>query len=148
MSQINDSVKIIGDVSVTLRDETGAIKEQREFKNLVVSAGKSFIASRILGTSVAVLSHIGIGSGSVAPTTADTALGAQLARVALTSATQSSNVATYNAFFAAGVGTGSVTEAGLFNASTAGTMVSRVTFASIGKAAGDTLDVSWTLTVN
>jgi len=50
--------------------------------------------------------------------------------------------------FGAGVGTGAVTEAGIFNASSAGTMLCRTTFSVINKAAADTLGITWTVTVN
>ncbi len=52
----------------------------------------------------------------------------------------------YVATFSAGEGTGAVTEAGIFNASTSGTMLCRTVFSVVNKAAGDTLQVTWTVT--
>lgn len=46
------------------------------------------------------------------------------------------------ATFAAGTGTGALTEAGIFNASSAGTMLNRVVFATVNKGASDTLIVT------
>jgi hypothetical protein len=54
----------------------------------------------------------------------------------------------YVATFPAGTGTGAVTEAGLFNASSAGTLLCRTVFSVINKGAADTLGITWTVTVN
>jgi len=48
----------------------------------------------------------------------------------------------------AGYGTGAVSEAGIFNASSAGDMLARTVFSTINKAAADTLGITWTITVN
>ena len=49
--------------------------------------------------------------------------------------------------FAAGTGTGSITEVGLFDLGAAGNMwLSATGFATITKGAADTLQVTWTLT--
>ena len=47
----------------------------------------------------------------------------------------------------AGVATGAVTEAGIFNASSSGTMLCRTVFAVVNKGSGDTLQVTWTVTL-
>ena len=145
-----EQLKAAGKLSIVLRDEKGAVKETREIKNLVVNTGLSHITSRLLGASSNVMSHMALGSGVTAAAAGDTALQSQISsRKALTSATQSGTnnesivyVATYNA----GENTGAITEAGIFNASTSGTMLCRTVFAVVNKAAGDTLQITWTLT--
>lgn len=145
---INENINVVGALKVTVKDETtGQIKQQFEVPNLVVTSGKNYIASRTTGTAQAVMSHMGIGSGMVAPAAADTALGTQLARVALTSSTTTNNVTTYVASFPAGTGTGAVTEAGIFNAASAGTMLCRTTFSVINKGANDSITITWTVTI-
>ena len=57
------------------------------------------------------------------------------------------NQITYVANFAAGVGTGAVKESGIFNGSTGGTMLCRTTFPVVNKQAGDSMTVTWTVTV-
>jgi hypothetical protein len=94
------------------------------------------------------MSHMAIGTGAVAPALANTALGTEVGRVALSSTNVAANVVTYAATFPAGTGTGAITEAGNFNAAGAGTMLNRVTFSVINKAAGDSLAVTWTVTIN
>ena len=144
---IQDNLKVTGNLKVQIFDKTGALKEERELKNLVVTTGKTFIAARMVGTPTA-MSNMAVGSGSTAASASDTALGAELGRVALTSATSATTVVTYVATFGAGVGTGSVTEAGIFNASSAGTMLCRTVFSVINKGADDAMSVTWQITVS
>jgi len=146
---VNDNIKLTGELQIVVRDQNGQIKEQRTVPNLVVTAGKVQLASRMLGTSVASPSHMAVGTGNTAPVAGDTALQTQLgSRVALTSATQSTNVLTFVATFGAGVATGALTEAGIFNASTAGTMTCRTTFSTVNKDTLDSLTITWNLTLN
>ena len=145
-----EQLKAAGKLSIVLKDEKGAVKETREIKNLVVNTGLAHITSRLLGTSSNVMSHMALGAGVTAAAAGDTALQSQIStRKALTSATQSGTnnesivyVATYNP----GENTGAITEAGIFNASTSGTMLCRTVFSVVNKAAGDTLQVTWTVT--
>ena len=141
-------LKITGQVNIKVIGEDGQIKEERTIKNLVVTAGKVFIASRIAGTASAVMSPLAIGTGAVTPAAGDTTLGAEAGRVALTSTTPSSNTVVFVATVGAGTGTGAITEAGLFNAASAGTMLCRTTFSVINKGASDSITATWTLTIN
>lgn len=145
-----EQLKAAGKLSIVLKDEKGAVKETREIKNLVVNTGLGHITSRLLGTSSNVMSHMALGSGTTAAAAGDTALQSQLgSRKALTSSTQSGSnneSIVYVATFIAGEATGAVTEAGIFNASTSGTMLCRTVFSVVNKAAGDTLQVTWTVT--
>jgi len=145
---INDKVKATGQVSIVLTGPDGKVKDTRDIKNLVVDAGEAFIASRMAGTSSAVMSHIGIGSGTTAAAAGNTALETAVgARVALTSTTPSASVITYVGSFVAGASTGAITEAGIFNDLTAGTMLCRTTFAVVNKLADDTLSITWAVTI-
>jgi hypothetical protein len=149
---LDDSLKTKGLVQVQLLDAAGNVKETREIPNLVVNSGLAYIASRIKDSTATAMSHMGVGSGSVAAAAADTGLGTQLGRVALDSTTLVTTTATndavqYVATFAAGTGTGAITEAGIFNAASAGTMLCRTVFAVINKGALDTLVITWKVTV-
>ena len=137
-----------GDLKIVLTDENGQIKHEQEIKNLVVTTGKNFIASRMKDTTDDAMSHMAIGSGTTAANVADTALESSLGRVSLTSTTVTNNNVAYVATFPAGTGTGAVTEAGLFNDGTAGDMLCRTVFSVINKGAADTLGITWTVTVN
>ncbi len=145
---INDDLKLRGDVAIVLKDKDGKVKESREINNLVVSAGLTYICSRMADASASVMSHMALGSGTTAAAAGDTDLESILgSREALDSTTASSNTITYVSSFEAGEGTGAVTEAGIFNAATSGTMLCRTVFAVVNKQADDTMSVTWTITL-
>ena len=148
---LKDNIKTKGTLTLVLTDENGNVKQQDEH-NLVVSAGLAYIASRMKDASATAMSHMAVGSGSVAAAPGNTALGSELGRVTLTSTTivttsVTNDAVQYVATFGAGTGTGAVTEAGILNAASAGTMLCRTVFAVINKGALDTLTITWKVTV-
>ena len=145
---LNDSIKVIGELKLTLTRPDGHVKHEVIIPNLVVTTGKNFIASRMKDASATAMTHMAIGTGSTAAAASDTALGSEAGRAALTSTTVSTNNVAYVATFAAGTGTGAITEAGLFNASSSGTLLCRTVFSVINKASADTLGITWTVTVS
>jgi len=66
----------------------------------------------------------------------------------LTAFTASTNTVTATATFPAGTGTGAITEAGILNAASAGTLLCRTTFPVVNKAAGDSIAITWVVTVS
>lgn len=145
---IQDQTKMTGRLVIELFDKDGNPKDRREIDNLVVTVGKQFIASRMVGTASAVMSHMAAGSDTTAAAAGDTTLGTELGRAALTSSTSSGAVATYIATFGAGVATGAVTEAGIFNAASNGTMLARTVFPVVNKGADDGMSITWQVTVS
>jgi hypothetical protein len=143
-----ENLKASGSLRVIVTDKHGQVKEDREFRNLVVTVGKNFVASRMVGTASNVMSHMAIGSNSTAAAAGDTALGTELGRVALASSTATGAVVTYTASFPAGTGTGAIVEAGILNAASAGTLLCRTVFAVVNKGAGDAMSVTWTVTIS
>lgn len=143
MSKIQDNLKMKGRLQVSLNGEV-----VRDIDNLVVTAGKAYVASRMKNTADSAMSHMAIGSGTTAAAAGQTALVTELGRVSLTSSTVSSNVITYVASFAAGTGTGAVTEAGILNASSNGTMLCRTVFSVVNKGSADSMTITWTVTVS
>ena len=148
---LKDNIKTKGTLTLVLTDEFGNVKQQDEH-NLVVATGLAYIASRMKDATATAMSHMAVGSGNVAAASANTALGSELGRVALTSTTLvttsvSNDAVQYVATFGAGTGTGAVTEAGIFNNVTGGTMLCRTVFAVINKGALDTLTITWKVTV-
>lgn len=143
-----DSSKVTGSVNVVVRGENGTVKQEFTVPNLVVDSGLDFIASRMEGTTDAVMSHMALGTDNTSAASGDTTLGTEVARVALTSGVASSNSITYIATFPAGTGTGALTEAGVFNDPTTGDMLCRTVFAVINKGASDSMTVTWTVTIS
>ena len=146
--ELQNTIKATGELTIEVRDENGNVKEVRQAKNLVVSVGKTFIASRVVGTASTIMSHMAIGISTQTPAAGDTALISEAGRVALASGTNSANAITYTATFPAGTGTGAITEAAVLNASSAGTMLCRTTFPVVNKAAGDSIAITWVVTVS
>lgn len=146
----NDAIKMTGTLKLVVTDENGNIKQEEEVKNLVVTVGKNFIASRMKDATATAMSHMEVGTGTTAAAVGDTALQTPVAssRVTLTSTTVTTNSVAYVATFPAGTGTGALTEAGIFNASSSGTLLCRTVFSVINKGAADTLGITWTVTVN
>jgi hypothetical protein len=144
-----ENLKVKGRLNIVLKNSAGEVKDTREVDNLVVSAGLAFITSRMGGTSADVMSHMAIGDGTTAAAAGDTDLESILgSREALDSTTPSTNTIVYVSSFEAGEGTGAVTEAGIFNASTAGTMLCRTVFSVVNKGADDTMTITWTITLS
>jgi hypothetical protein len=119
--------------------------------NLIVDAGFDFISACIgnSGARPAVASHIAVGTGATAPAASQTALVTELDRNAATYAhTGGTKVFSFQATFTAGEATGALTEAGVFNAAAAGTMLDRVTFSVVNKGASDSMTVTFTFTMS
>lgn len=140
---INDGLKLTGKLKIALNGET-----VQEVDNLVVTDGKGYVASRMKDASATAMSHMAVGSGSTAAAAGNSSLGTELGRVALTSTAVSAAVVTYTATFAAGTGTGAVTEAGILNASSSGTLLCRTVFSVVNKGASDSMTITWTVTVS
>jgi hypothetical protein len=145
---LNEMLKATGDLSVVLRDADGNVKQTVEITNLVVTAGLGYISSRMKDASATAMSHMAVGTGATAAALGNTTLGTENARVALTSTTVTGAQIVYVASFPAGTGTAALTEAGIFNDGTTGTMLCRTVFSAINKGASDTLSITWTITVS
>ena len=143
----NDKSKATGKLTVGTQNKQGKVIETREVKNLVVDDGLEYIADRMKNNST-VMSHMAIGTGSTAAAASDTALGTEAARVDLTSTTVTANAVAYVASFAAGTGTGAITEAGILNAGSGGTLLCRTVFSVVNKGASDSMTITWTVTIS
>jgi hypothetical protein len=153
---ITDTFKATGELQIVLRDEHGNIKEDRTVPNLVVTVGKNLIASRLTGVAANVMSHMAVGTSATAPAAGDLILGAEIggSRVALNVAGGTAVLSdiTYIGTFGAGVGTGAIVEAGIFNAASGSggfvnTMLCHTTFLVVNKAAADSLTITWKVTI-
>jgi len=148
----NDSVQVTGTINMKLIGRDGTVKDERHLKNMVVATGKKLMAERFVGTSTRNITHIALGTGSAATTSATTSLGSPIAGAsvpAVLTTPQSGSVFIYSANFAAGVGTGALTEVGEFNIDGAvSTLFARTVFPVVNKAADDILFITWATTVN
>ena len=143
-----EDFKITGNVKFEMNGEL-----IREVPNLVTTAGKGFVAASMLKTtsnSPAAMTHMELGTGTTNPAAGDTTLETIVSgsRTAVATPSVSGAVVTYGCTFAAGTGTGALTEAGILNASSGGTLLCRTEFAVINKGASDAMTVTWTITVS
>lgn len=146
-NDIQESIKVKGKLHIELRDKDGNLKETRDVDNLVTTVGLNHIADQLSSSpGNGAMSHMAVGTGVTAPAVGNTALVTELDRNPLTSRTDSGAVLTQVGTWNAGDATGAITEAGIFNAASAGVMLCRATFGVINKAATDSLVITWTHT--
>lgn len=146
-----DTVTLTGKLIIKINDDV-----VREVPNLVTTAGKGLIASRLASASDGVVTHMAIGTGTTAAAAGDTALVTEVTRQAVDTSggTVSTNTITYTRTFAAddpditAPATTAVTEAGLFTASSSGTMLARTVFAVVNKGEADSMTISWVITIS
>jgi hypothetical protein len=147
---MQENLKPTGLVKVVHTNAAGALVQEFEIPNLVTTAGKGHIAAKIAATtnSPVSMTHMAIGTGTTAAAVGNTILETEGGRVSLSNAVVSSNTITYTATFPASTGTGAVTEAGVFNGSSGGTLLCRTVFPVVNKAAGDSIAITWVVTVS
>jgi hypothetical protein len=146
---INDQIYPKGQLNILLTGSDGKVKVNETVKNLVVDAGKGWIAARMTEASIPdEMSHMAVGTDNTAAAGGQTTLVAENARVALSTTTISTNTVEYVATFGAGTGTAALVEAGILNAASGGTLLCRTVFSVVNKGADDTLTITWTITIN
>jgi hypothetical protein len=145
---MSDVCILSGHIKAELFDMFGRLKDVREVHNTVSNAAKYGMMDQIL-TSPTLTNKpnwMELGTG----TPGSTLLGAYISgsRTVLDSKTRLNNVVTMVCTFGAGVGTGAITEAGIFDVVTQNTvnMWLSSSFSVINKAAGDSLVMTWTFT--
>jgi len=146
-----DGVLMSGIMTAELFDPSGNLKNRRKVHNTVTVLGHKMAADQLLAApAVAVPGWMEVGTGTGQDAN-DSVLAAYISgsRTALDSKTRGANaIITMICTFAAGVGTGAITEAGVFNVVTQNTtdLILVASFAAVNKAAGDSLVITWTLT--
>jgi len=120
---LKDSITVTGKLLIQKFNESKELVYSTEVPNLVVTSGKEFIASRMISNTLDAMGFMAIGDDASTGALAQTTLINELARVATTSATVSGSNTTFTATFAAGTGTGSIVEAGIFNKSASSVLV-------------------------
>lgn len=147
---IKDSLTVTGEVNVKVFNSNGELKSELNKSNLVVSSGKSFIATRISSNSATPMSHMAIGYGTNPASLSNISLQdeAQNGRIAIAQPTIVNNIMTFTGIFGPTYGTGQIAEAGIFNSNSGGLMMCRTSFPPVQKDNEDTIAISWTITIN
>lgn len=121
--------------------------------NLLVNAGKNLLAQRLGSNGVNAVSHCAVGTSSTAAAAGDTALGGEVARVALDGPSYpGTGQIRWTCTFGATVGNGQTwKEVGLLNATSAGTLVNRFVLAVANQVTKNTstiVNVTVTVTIS
>lgn len=135
----------------------GSYAQVKVIGNGVPTAGKALIAGRINGSgSPAAATYIAVGTGTNAFAAGDTALQTELATsglsrvngtVSLVTTTTTNDTAQVTTTFTV-TGTQAVTESGVLNAASTGTLLCRQVFSAINVVNGDTLQITWKVAVS
>ena len=135
----------------------GAWQDSMTVSNLVTNAGVAAVAG-IIGEVGAVdpFEYIAVGTGTTAAGATDTALVTEITDSGLARVQASASLITTDVtndtlkltttFTVSG--TKAVTESGVFNAASSGTMIARQVFSAVNVASGDNLQVDWSFDVD
>lgn len=125
---------------------------EKKVRNLVTTVGKALIAGRINGSGApAAATYIAVGTGTTAAAAGDTTLQTETATSGLsraaatvslvTTSTTNDTAQLTNTFTV--TGTVAVTESGVLNAASVGTLLCHQVFTAINVVSGDSLAVTW-----
>lgn len=149
---LGDGFEGAGRLTLELFGPDGKLKQRVQVDNLVVNTGLYHIADQLSDQGEAAMGWMAVGTDNSAAAAGDTTLGTEVGRVALDSTTQgggaSADEVTYVATFPAGTGTGALVEAGILNAASVGVLLVRTVFSVVNKGAGDSLVITWVLTIS
>lgn len=148
--ELGDVIHLRGCLEIELKDPLGNRVEYFKFDNTVVTAGRRWVLSRIHTNDAQTLSHIAVGTSTTAPTTGDTTLNSENTRKAIgtfttTGLNNNPPSVRFEVQFATNEANTTLGEAGMFNSSAAGTLLSHVTFSTINKTTSNTLSISYTI---
>lgn len=143
-----ESVHFGANVLIAVHDAaTGAELSRQVQHNLVVNAGLNLIRDLLDGDAVAGITHFAVGTGAAAVAAGDTTLSTEVFRAAVTSRTSNAQQLVVSYYLASGSANGNtLTNAGLFNSASSGTMFARVKFASsVVKTSSIAVTFTWTI---
>jgi hypothetical protein len=144
---MKDSMRVRGIITARLFGPDGRLKQEVVTENIITNAGRQMIIDRLQGNTPAVADYIAIGTSATAAAAADTTLVAEVARAQATLSQPDAHTDRAVYTFGAGVGTGTIQEAGRLNAAAAGTLLARgILGASVTKTASDSLQMTYDVT--
>lgn len=103
--------------------DPGEIVEVKKAKNIIVTVGLQLVGNMLIDAGAqwdTGLTYCAEGTDDTAPVVADTTLGTEAARKAITSRTRVGEEITLSTFFTAAEANDNIKEAGIFGSSTAG----------------------------
>lgn len=141
-------VILTGNVKIETVNFATNERKSQTVKNLVVTAGRNLIRDLLTENTDAGLTHFAVGTGSTAAAAGDTALGGEVQRGSITKqATSAGQFIIYYYLPSTAANGSTLTEAGIFNASSGGTMFCRTTYAGIAKTSSIAVYYTWTINI-
>jgi hypothetical protein len=150
--EVSDNLLLFGQIQVDhIRD--GEIISSQIVKNTVTSAGKAGLAASLHGATATTFNYLAIGTGTAAAAVGDTALGSEVTTSGGARSTATVSTATTDTTGDTSTwvhqwdftGSFTVTESGIFNAASSGTLLARQVFSAINVISGDSLQLTWRL---
>jgi len=130
----------------------GGWARKKDISNLITNAGRGLISGLINGSGTpAAATYIAVGTGTNAAAAGDTTLQTETATsglsraagtVSLVTTSVTNDTAQVTKTFTV-TGSVAVTEAGLLNASSSGTLLCRQVFSAVNVVNGDSLQITW-----
>lgn len=152
---MKENLGVKGKLHVVLKDEDGNVKSDNLYTNTITTGMDAHIADQMSDSGDATIGWIALGSGT-GQTSASTDLAKYTAGTFLalsgTGPVQGTagddNDVTYAGYWGAGVGTTTITEAGIFlgSATARADMMTYDDTLNVAKGASDTLKIDWTVT--
>jgi len=146
-----DTLGLKGKVLLVHTTKDGEVYKY-ETPNTIVNVGKAQVAGLINGVVTNYFEYLAIGTGTTAADPSDTGLeaevesrGAATTSRVTTSVTNDTAQLVYTWNFTSSY---AITESGIFDSSTGGTLLARQVFDAINVGSGDSLQVTWKLQVS
>jgi hypothetical protein len=154
--KLTESIDPKGRLTLQLRDAQDELVSEYAANNSIVLTGRDLVAKQFAGQAIDPISHVAVGTGSVAtdPNTTS-ALGVELFRKAINPINPALHIlttgdnkkkVTISCDLDFSEANGALTEAGLFNTSSGGVMYNRVVFPTVNKTNAFKLTLIWEIT--
>lgn len=149
---LSNKIALQGWFDICVRGVNRQIKEGRVVHNLITSAGKAGAASRLNGSgAAAAFTYLAVGTGVSAAAVGDTTLGTETVGSGLTRANATASLVTTSVtndtaqlqYTFTVTGTVAITEAGILNASSSGTLLCRQVFSAVNVVNGDSFILTY-----
>lgn len=154
---MKEKLKLRGEFTIEIKDKDGKLKDKRVVKNTITNAGIAEVANLIGGVSTpTAFTYLALGIGTTAAAITDTILESEitdtgLARHAATMSRVTTNVTndtTQLAYTWTATGVKVVTECGVLNAASVGTLLGRQVFGAISTVSTDQIAVTYKIIVS
>ena len=149
---LHDALDPRGQLIMQKMDARNTLVETIHVHNSIVLSGRDLIAKLFVKEAIEPVSHVAVGTGTTPVQASDAILANEVFRKLIapidpsqhiTTTDTSKRKVTITAELDFGEANGALTEAGLFNAASAGVMYNRVVFPPINKTADFKLTLIW-----